>query len=163
MKRVARLRSKAADAQGDRCYYCEQPMWRDHRRAFARRHGLSREQSRLFRVTAEHLVPRSEGGKTSASNIVAACHHCNQQRHRGSARPSSEQYRQEVQTRIAQGQWLLLIPRDPPTDRKEGSRSSPSSCQSSRPATGGWSSALWRRACTAAARWFNGRMKGGAK
>jgi len=55
------LRRRACREQGGRCFYCLRPMGRN--------------------VTAEHLVARMDGGKDTASNIVAACRRCNEARH----------------------------------------------------------------------------------
>jgi 5-methylcytosine-specific restriction endonuclease McrA len=39
-------------------------------------------------------MPRSEGGKNSSSNVVAACRQCNQTRHRRSKPPTPERWKQ---------------------------------------------------------------------
>jgi 5-methylcytosine-specific restriction endonuclease McrA len=31
-------------------------------------------------ITIDHVVPRSKGGKTSWTNVVAACHNCNRKK-----------------------------------------------------------------------------------
>lgn len=56
-------------------------MWRADAKAFAAAHGISRDWARMFRLTAEHLTAKMDGGCTIASNIVAACHYCNHGRH----------------------------------------------------------------------------------
>lgn len=63
--------------------------------------------TRLLRSTAEHLVARCEGGRDERSNIVAACHWCNERRHlkRAKTAPSAEAYRQRVARRMAAGRW----------------------------------------------------------
>lgn len=57
-KYIKRLREQALVSQGGCCAYCGR--------------GLSRREA-----TADHVVPRAAGGRTTASNIVAACHSCN--------------------------------------------------------------------------------------
>lgn len=61
--------------------------------------------ARRLQCTAEHLVPRSDGGRESATNIVAACAHCNHTRHRQKRPPEPPQYRAQVRRRVALGGW----------------------------------------------------------
>jgi len=63
--------------------------------------------TRLLRSTAEHLVVRCDGGRDERSNIVAACHWCNDRRHRGRPHtaPSAETYLHRVACRVAAGRW----------------------------------------------------------
>lgn len=56
---IQKHRNTQARVQGGRCWWCDKPMQK---------------------VTAEHLVPKSEGGTDSVCNIVAACHNCNHSR-----------------------------------------------------------------------------------
>lgn len=51
-------RADAAISQGRKCKYCTAPM-------------------SLEEATADHLVARKKGGKTTSWNIVAACQPCN--------------------------------------------------------------------------------------
>jgi hypothetical protein len=46
---------------GARCVWCGREPWRTD-------------------LTAEHLVPRSRGGRTSAENLTVACRACNRRR-----------------------------------------------------------------------------------
>lgn len=55
--------------QKGRCFYC--------RRAMSFSQECTHPEGR--RVTREHLIPRSKGGKGGA-NVVAACYRCNSQR-----------------------------------------------------------------------------------
>ncbi|MFL6628408.1 MAG: HNH endonuclease signature motif containing protein [Vitreoscilla sp.] len=55
--------------------------------------------------TAEHLVPRCEGGTDGPENIVAACAHCNHTRHKRRRPPAPTQYREAVRMRVARGRW----------------------------------------------------------
>ena len=57
-------------------------MWLDDITSFAAEHRLTHRQARQRQCTAEHLVARCDGGKNTASNIVAACRECNSTRHR---------------------------------------------------------------------------------
>nr|WP_238587784.1 HNH endonuclease [Caenimonas sp. SL110] len=67
--------------------------------------GYTRRQARQLQCTAEHLVPRCEGGGDNQSNIVAACRRCNQARHKRSDPPSPERFVQIVQARLARDRW----------------------------------------------------------
>lgn len=51
-------RSDAATKQNGRCCYCRSELTRDT-------------------ISADHKVPRAEGGKTTRENIKAACSECN--------------------------------------------------------------------------------------
>lgn len=55
--------------QRGRCFYC--------RRLMSFTQAIDHPEGR--RITREHLIPRSQGGKGGA-NIVAACHRCNMDR-----------------------------------------------------------------------------------
>lgn len=59
----------------------------------------------MLQCTAEHLIPRSEGGSDMPSNIVAACLHCNGTRHKRKIPPSPGRYLSLVRSRIAEGRW----------------------------------------------------------
>lgn len=95
MPRIQKLRDRCFDRQGGRCYYCQQPMWLADPGAFARIHGLSSAQTARLQASAEHLIARSDGGKDSEVNVVAACVFCNRQRHshRTRAAPTPLVYR----------------------------------------------------------------------
>lgn len=101
---LQKSRLSAFRAQGHRCYYCRSCMWLQEPSEVP---GLSASPAAwLLRCTAEHLVPRSEGGPDGKGNIVAACYWCNTRRHRAPvARPPS-QHREHVQRRLAQGKWF---------------------------------------------------------
>lgn len=72
---------------------------------FAIQHRLTPRQARLLLCTAEHLLARKDGGTAARLNIVAACIHCNQLRHRRKKDLSAEAYREHVARRIAHGHW----------------------------------------------------------
>lgn len=52
------------------CFYCRQPMTLHH----------GRHHHALKRVTVDHLVPLSKGGRYGYVNEVAACYSCNHER-----------------------------------------------------------------------------------
>ncbi|WP_439649751.1 HNH endonuclease [Gymnodinialimonas ulvae] len=102
------IRNEKYDLQGGKCIYCLQPMWTKSANAFQRAYGLSKGQVRWFQCTAEHLEPVSNGGKTSAKNIAAACRFCNHTRHRTKRPLAPQDYARKVRRRISQGRWLQL-------------------------------------------------------
>lgn len=102
---ITSLRQVAYRAQLGRCFYCSAPMWEDEPTEFVARYRVSRSLAFLLRCTAEHLDPKSCGGRDSIGNIVAACWFCNQTRHRAHTPLGPERYRQKVQSRVARGRW----------------------------------------------------------
>lgn len=105
-KRLIALRRTAAHAQSNRCHYCQLPVWEGDPSSFMEQYGVSRRQAHLFRCTAEHLLPKSEKGKETRQNIVAACWRCNQTRHRASVPLSPDVYKGYVEGRLRRGKWL---------------------------------------------------------
>lgn len=101
-----KARNAAFHRQGGRCYYCEFPMWLADRCGFAATHGLTLRQASRLQATGEHLVAQQDGGKHGA-NVVAACHHCNNLRHRfrQHSAPDPVTYRLQVQQRVRQRHW----------------------------------------------------------
>jgi 5-methylcytosine-specific restriction endonuclease McrA len=95
MSPLAKLRHRAFHAQAGRCCYCGLPMFLSSPPPGCK--GLL--------ATAEHLHPRSEGGKDLAGNIAAACLHCNRTRHRSPTPLSAEDYAKRVQKRLKAGGW----------------------------------------------------------
>jgi len=93
------IRKRKMIAQKGRCFYCDLPMWD----AAAATVGMD-----ALRCTAEHLKPRSEGGKDTSDNIVAACQYCNTMRHRCKQPCSPKAHRQHVRKRMAAGKWLAV-------------------------------------------------------
>jgi 5-methylcytosine-specific restriction endonuclease McrA len=94
-KPLQQSRQLAFERQRGQCFYCGLPMW------------LSGPQGpSALRCTAEHLIPRSEGGGNGPSNIVAACWHCNHTRHKRKRPPEPELYQAQVRRRVAQGRWF---------------------------------------------------------
>jgi len=107
-KSIVANRQYAFRAQNGRCFYCKARMWRSlrERAVIMQILGLTTKQVQLFRCTAEHLVPRSQGGSNRAVNIVAACLHCNLARHRRKASIDWPSYLNLVSRRITAGRWL---------------------------------------------------------
>ena len=106
MKRLVSLRRAAAHRQSHFCYYCHMPMWEKERTTFAQTYRLTDRQARLLQCTAEHLLPRSDGGADTGSNIVAACLFCNRQRHVVQRPLAAAEYKHVVNARMQQGRWL---------------------------------------------------------
>ena len=117
-------RRRAFRAQSGCCCYCGQAMWETHKRVFALKYRISARVASNFRSTAEHLIARVDGG-SGASNIAAACEHCNHKRHAGRARnaPSSAAFAIEVRQCIARGEWEMpLLELDRGLPRKQVTR-----------------------------------------
>ncbi len=104
-KPLAKPRSLAFLNQSGFCYYCNQPMWLKNQNQFSLKHKITLSQSKSFQCTGEHLTPHHNGGSTSKHNIVAACWHCNQKRHRRKSEINSEQYKHFVNNRMSKGRW----------------------------------------------------------
>ncbi|MGY0618443.1 HNH endonuclease [Lysobacter sp. A378] len=106
-KSIVHARNFAAHKQDNLCYYCGVLMLLGEPGLFLTKHRVSKRQARLLQCTAEHVVPRCDGGTNGRSNIVAACFFCNHTRH---ARPQpldTPAYKRFVQHRVARGRWLL--------------------------------------------------------
>jgi hypothetical protein len=104
---LQRSRDHAYLAQDGRCYYCSAPMWLHvPEELTAPFPHLDGEDVLRLRCTAEHLQPRSKGGKHGRRNIVAACLHCNSARHGLYAVAlDPPTYRQKVQSNMRAGLW----------------------------------------------------------
>lgn len=105
-KPICNARNTAYQAQGGRCYYCDFPMWLTDQAAFAATRGLTLREASRLQATAEHLVAKQNGGRHGA-NVVAACHHCNQTRHRFRplTAPDPDRFRVRVQSRVKHRHW----------------------------------------------------------
>jgi hypothetical protein len=101
-------RSHAFSSQRGRCYYCRQPMWQKQPEELTSKFPLTYGQAKMLRCTGEHLVAHGEGGSCKRKNIVAACHYCNQHRHRRKAPLSPEQFGNHVRLRLKCGRWHRL-------------------------------------------------------
>jgi hypothetical protein len=105
MKELHRSRFLAFQSQCGRCYYCRYEMWLTYPEELTSVFGYSRRQALRLKCTAEHLVPRSEGGSDRVSNIVAACLHCNMTRHKRAKPLAPDSYLEIVQSRLERGRW----------------------------------------------------------
>ena len=108
IRTIVRWRLQAVAKQNGLCFYCRCPLYEQRKvdlETFASRYALSLRQARHFLSTAEHLLPKSEGGTDQAENIVAACVHCNSKRHRRRNAPSYQEYRDYVRRRLGSGKW----------------------------------------------------------
>ncbi len=68
---IATRRERIAMEGGMRCYYC--------------RCGLTMAQGCVNSATVDHMQPKCRGGTSRRSNLVAACHGCNQRKSNMSA------------------------------------------------------------------------------
>ena len=108
-KTLIKIRLKSFNLQQGRCVYCELPMWLDDPKAFAKKYKITTKQAKLFQCTAEHLKAKQDGGKDRESNIVAACHYCNQKRHSRNSPKDPITYKQYVTNRLEKGKWNLCM------------------------------------------------------
>lgn len=104
-KTLSRIRASAFQVQDGRCSYCGAAMWLAEAEQFAARYSLTSKQSQHFRCTSEHLTAQCVGGSNAASNIVAACLHCNNYRHRPKKALDPGRYRRSVAAAVAAGHW----------------------------------------------------------
>ncbi|MBM2576033.1 HNH endonuclease [Jannaschia sp. Os4] len=98
MPNLVETRRAKFRAQGGLCHYCGLPMWE----------GGSPAPTGCppgLQCTAEHLLPRSEGGTSAPDNIVAACLHCNRTRHRAKVPRAPAAFKRRVAARMARGRW----------------------------------------------------------
>lgn len=102
---IARHRIAAFHRQSGRCYYCELPLCMGDAGGYCARYQLTFQQAQRLRCTAEHLDARQDGGRNAARNIVAACLHCNQTRHRQKYPLEPARYRRYVQLCLRRGRW----------------------------------------------------------
>ncbi len=102
---LIKSRLKAFNLQQGLCIYCELPMWLDGPTVFAKKYKITTKQAKLFQCTAEHLKAKQDG----ESNIVAACHYCNQKRHKCKSPKDPISYKQYVTNRLEKGKWNLCM------------------------------------------------------
>lgn len=105
MKRTSKIRLAKMHAQGGRCYYCDQPMWEHKKELQERPDRWTNGKPRALQCTAEHLIPRSDGGADTSENIVAACWYCNTTRHRKKQARSPQEHRAHVRKQMRKGRW----------------------------------------------------------
>jgi len=102
---LLKSRIKAFNIQQARCIYCEQPIWLSNPQAFAHQYNITSKQAKHFQCTAEHLIARQDGGKDDPTNIVAACHFCNQKRHQRKSAKDPIPYKLYVTKRVIKRKW----------------------------------------------------------
>lgn len=103
-------RSTAYYQQQGLCIYCEKPMWLDGIQAFSRQQSITIRQAKAFKCTAEHLIPKSDGGTNQQVNIAAACLFCNQTRHKSKHPLDPIRFKKWVMNRVAKHRWNNQIP-----------------------------------------------------
>jgi 5-methylcytosine-specific restriction endonuclease McrA len=103
--RIAQFRATAFHSQFGLCFYCGLPMFLGDSKAFAVQHEIRPKSADLFKCTAEHLVPRGDGGTDSPENIAAAHRYCNQRRHHRKIIPAPDKFGAHVRNRVASGRW----------------------------------------------------------
>ena len=105
-KRYLSARNIAFRCQGERCHWCQEPMWLGDPSAYMATHHLTRRQAKRFQCTVEHLVAQRDGGAHGTSNVVAACRHCNLTRHTARVSdPAPPAYRKLVSSRMQKRKW----------------------------------------------------------
>ena len=102
---IQRLKCAAYSMQAGRCYYCQVPMWLYVPEELTESLALTHGEAARLQCTAEHLLPRSEGGRDVRDNIVAACVHCNRVRHKRKVPPAADHYLNDVRRRVKRGKW----------------------------------------------------------
>ena len=103
--RLLKYRHEAFLIQAERCYYCGLLMWESSPEGFAKTHEISLSQAQRFKCTAEHLEARQDGGTDAKSNVVAACLHCNQTRHRIRPAPSPNALKKQIAKQLQNNGW----------------------------------------------------------
>lgn len=101
---IQRLRRQAYHRQDRRCCYCAVPMWLLEPEELPSKPPSPAAALRI-RCTAEHLVPKSDGGRDVEGNVAAACLHCNLTRHRRKIPLAPEAFRRMVGARVSRGAW----------------------------------------------------------
>lgn len=102
---ISTHRLNAFHKQSGLCYYCNCPMWLNDAKQFAKANVITVKSAARFQCTAEHLIARSDGGKNSKGNIVAACKFCNQARHKRKKPPTPPEHRSRIMRRLERGKW----------------------------------------------------------
>jgi 5-methylcytosine-specific restriction endonuclease McrA len=98
------LRQKAFDRQHGRCCYCGVPMWLKSPSELCAPVPSPNAAKRL-RCTAEHLLPRSDGGQDRSDNIAAACARCNHTRHKQKLPGTPDAFANKVLKRVVARSW----------------------------------------------------------
>jgi len=80
-------------------------MWQTDIDTFAKTYQISIKQAQCFKCTAEHLKAKQEGGTNAECNIAAACHYCNQRRHKRKKPLDPIAFKIHVEKRLTKGLW----------------------------------------------------------
>ncbi|MFV8816670.1 HNH endonuclease [Haliea sp. E17] len=80
-------------------------MWRESPEELTSKYRISQKKCLALKCTGEHLVPFSQGGPCTGTNIVAACEFCNRHRHRRPGEISWQDFKALVTKRVRQGKW----------------------------------------------------------
>ena len=80
-KYLQQLRERTFVRQGGKCWWCGQPMLRP---------SADVPTTHVLACTAEHVTPRSRGGRDTIGNIAAAHRSCN---NRGSRKPMKRHHK----------------------------------------------------------------------
>ena len=104
-KSLIKPRTKAFNKQQGYCYYCNEPMWINDPKKILLNYNITLKQAMCLQCTGEHLIAHQDGGDSTQENIVAACWHCNQQRHKRSVAPTPQQYKKFIERRMNKGKW----------------------------------------------------------
>lgn len=99
-----KLRHQSFQSQAGRCWYCGVRMWVRSPDELGLSPTKGPSASKL-KCTAEHLIARQQGGRDSLENVVAACAHCNQTRHKRKCPPDPVSYQNQVRHRIEHHKW----------------------------------------------------------
>lgn len=110
MRPIARIRVRKFKLQNGRCHYCELPMWESDEQRLNLEKLVGKRRVRWLRSTAEHLHARCDGGRDTASNIVAAGAFCNQQRHRKSKPLPPKDHARRTRRLVSSGKWHCFGP-----------------------------------------------------
>ncbi len=100
--KIQNLRLRAFQQQHGRCWYCGVQMWHHDP---AELPGIPVKSAWRLRCTAEHLLAQCDGGRDEASNVVAACAHCNHTRHKRKNPPEPNAFLVDIRMRVARGGW----------------------------------------------------------
>ncbi len=103
-KALISSRKRAFLAQGGRCCYCQARTWLKNTSELEAR-AIPRSVVQWFKCTAEHAVPRKDGGGNGPDNIRAACRLCNLRRQQRKRQLSEAEYARFVRLRVAKGRW----------------------------------------------------------
>lgn len=99
--RVKKARRIAYERQGGLCHWCKRPM------IIKTQENAAEVWDHPLMCTADHVLWRAHGGKTTLDNIVAACRECNNSRQPPTLRSNLDWpwLDRLVKTRVEQVGW----------------------------------------------------------